>query len=93
MWTQLAERVAIIKVESRTVKSQDLAAKRHKKHKIVPQFEPGTIFICAFCAFSRLNPEEALDGGEDSGRGVTAGGGVVCLGGETLAAFGHDETE
>src|SRR6185436_4604091 len=40
-----------------------------------------------------LNTEKALDGREDPGGGVGAGGGVVCLGGEALATFSHDETE
>src|SRR5215204_3759873 len=43
--------------------------------------------------FLWLNSEEALDGGEDAGGGVGVGAGVVCLGGETLAPRGHDETE
>src|SRR6185503_17444055 len=55
--------------------------------------ESGLYLFRASCAFLWLNPKKALDGGEDSGRGVGVGSGVVRLRGEPLPALSHDETE
>src|SRR5689334_2275884 len=71
--------------------------KRRKKHKRESGHKVHAnvrvLSLLCFLRLLRLNSKEAFNSREDAGGRVGAGGGVLGLGGEALAALGHDETQ
>src|SRR5690349_5349800 len=71
--------------------------KRRKKHKrestLTFAWTLWPLSLLCFLRLLRLNSKEAFNSREDAGGRVGVGGGVLGLGGEALAALGHDETQ